>query len=74
MTLHGPQATRTAQRRLGTMRDAAAALAIPLSSAYELARENRLPGVVRVGRLVRIDLEQLAAWIDVGGDRPGDGR
>ncbi len=68
MTLHPTPETSAARRRLGTMRDAAEALGIPLASAYELARDDRLPGVVRIGRLVRIDLERLDAWIDSGGD------
>ena len=54
------------RRRLGTVHEAAVALALPLSTTYELVRQKRLPGVVRVGRRIRIDLEKLDRWIERG--------
>lgn len=43
----------------------------PLSSLYDKARANppRLPGIVRIGRRVLIDLDKLEDWIDAGGER-----
>lgn len=42
---------------------------LPLSTLYELARASPpgLPGVVRVGRRVLIDLAKVEAWLDRGG-------
>lgn len=38
----------------------------PLSTLYDLARASppRLPGVLRIGRRVMIDLAKVEAWID----------
>jgi len=42
---------------------------------YELAREGRLPGVVRLGRQVRLDATRLRDWIAAGGQAlPGGWR
>ena len=43
---------------------------VPLSTLYDLARASppRLPGVVRVGRRVLVDLAKVEEWIDRGGD------
>lgn len=66
---------RPGRRRLGTMQDVADTLAIPVASAYDLARADRLPGLVRVGRLVRVDLDALDRWIEAGGQSlPGGWR
>ena len=44
-------------------------LDLPVARVYELARERRLPGVIRIGeRTVRFDLDQIEAWIRSGGD------
>lgn len=40
----------------------------PRSSAYAMVRDGRVPGVVRVGRSIRIDRDKLEAWIVNGGD------
>lgn len=44
---------------------------IAVSTLYQLARHvpPRLPGVVKVGRRVLIDLEKLEAWVDAGGEK-----
>jgi hypothetical protein len=34
---------------------------------YELASQGRLPGLVRIGRTLRVDLEKLIAFIEQGG-------
>ena len=40
-------------------------LDVPVDRGYALAREGVIP-VVRIGRQVRIDREQFAAWIEGG--------
>jgi excisionase family DNA binding protein len=47
--------------------DVAQRLAIPESTIYEMARQNRIGGVVRIGRRVRFDPDKLEAWIEAGG-------
>ena len=46
---------------------------LPLSTLYDLARASPpgLPGVVRVGRRVLVDLAKVEAWIDRGGGGTG---
>ena len=52
--------------RLLRITEVADLLSITPSRAYELARRGLLP-VVRLGRQVRVDREQLAAFITAGG-------
>ena len=40
---------------------------VPLSRAYEMARKSLIPGVVRVGRQVRVDPIRLSEFIEQGG-------
>ena len=50
---------------------------LPLSTIYDLARASppKLPGVVRIGRRVLVDLGKLEQWIDAGGEaRSGETR
>ena len=44
---------------------------IALSTLYMLARTNppRLPGIVKIGRRVMIDIDKLETWIDAGGHK-----
>jgi len=58
------------RRLLGTVDDVLDLLPLPKSSLYDLARYGRMPGVVRVGRRLFFDLDQLDAWIASGGGRP----
>ena len=58
---------------------AARLLSISRSTAYQLARTGRLPGVVRLGRSIRVSVLGLEEWIDqeraaptAGQARPGD--
>ena len=51
--------------QLLTIPQASERLALPVGRVYELARQGKLP-VVRVGKYVRIQADQLARWI---GDR-----
>lgn len=48
-------------------------LGVSEQRAYELARENLVGGVVRVGRQIRIDLDQLENWIASGGQQLAGG-
>jgi excisionase family DNA binding protein len=45
---------------------------IPLPTIYELARTNRIGGVVRIGRTIRFDPEKLEQWIANGGQGLSD--
>ena len=55
------------RRRLGTVDDVLALLPLARSSLYDHVRAGRLPGVVRVGRRLFFDLDELARWLDAGG-------
>ena len=44
--------------------DLAAALGISRSMAYQLMNSNSLPGIVRLGRSLRISKRALDEWID----------
>lgn len=55
------------ERRIGTIDDVLVFLPLPRSSVYELARHDRIPGVVRVGRRMLFDLVVLRRWVEAGG-------
>jgi len=42
-------------------------LDVDLQRAYEMARTGLLPGVVRLGRQIRVDRQKLQQFIDSGG-------
>ena len=54
------------RRRLGTVDDVLAVLPLARSSLYDHVRAGRLPGVVRVGRRLLYDLDELDRWLDAG--------
>lgn len=54
-------------RPLGTASDLATRLSVDRHRAYELIRQGRVPGVVRIGRQIRIDLDAVEEWIAAGG-------
>lgn len=54
-------------RKLLRAREVARRLNMPVSTVYDAARRDMLPGIVRMGRLVRFDASKLDAWIDGGG-------
>lgn len=58
------------QPLLLTTGEAARALRISRSRLYELLARNEIPGVVRIGRSVRINRRSLEAWVEaqVNGD------
>lgn len=45
-------------------------LDVPVDRGYALVRDGVIP-VVRIGRQVRVDQDQLAAWIEGGGRELG---
>ena len=58
-----------------TMAEVADTLRIRPGRAYELARSGLLPGVVRIGRQVRVNAGVLRTWIASGGQAlPGGWR
>lgn len=64
--------TQEAHRRFGvrkllTVDDVADHLGVPKSTVYEAVRQNRIGGIVRIGRMVRFDPDKLEAWIEAGG-------
>lgn len=50
-----------------TPKELAAFLRVPLYTAWRLARERGVPGVVRVGRYVRFERAAVEAWVAQGG-------
>jgi len=70
---------RTTQRSedaaLMTVAEAAEILKLKKWRVYELCRQDAIPGVVRIGRQIRIQRTKLAAFIEGGGARlPGGWR
>jgi excisionase family DNA binding protein len=71
----GKQEASFKPRRLITAAEVAERLALTESGVYEMARQNRIGGIVRVGRRVRFDPDKLEAWIEAGGQAlPGGWR
>ena len=52
--------------RLMKIDEVARVLDVPVDRGYALARKGVIP-VVRIGRQVHVDRDQLAAWIEGGG-------
>lgn len=59
-----PQSTPTP---LLTAEQVAALLQVPKKTVYDWAAAGRLPGVVRLGRLLRFNEAAVAAWLAAGG-------
>ena len=51
------------ERLVISVSEAAKILGVSNSTAYRLARENRIP-VIRIGSSVRVNLRQLEKWIE----------
>ena len=49
------------------IRDVASIMDVPLQRAYELARTGTIPGVVRIGRQIRVNPVLLEKFIESGG-------
>ncbi len=52
-----------------TPRDLANRLEISEALAWRLGREERVPGVIRIGRLMRFDAGAIENWLAAGGSR-----
>ena len=50
-----------------TPRDLAVRLEISEALAWRLGREARVPGVIRIGRLMRFDSATIEQWLAAGG-------
>ena len=53
--------------KLMTVEAVAERLNVPRSTVYEGARQNRIDGVVRFGRLIRFDPDRFETWLAGGG-------
>jgi excisionase family DNA binding protein len=53
--------------RLLTVQDVADRLRVPLSWVYERTRSNDIPGLVKIGKYVRIRESELESYIEHGG-------
>lgn len=63
------------RRKLITAEAVAQRLDVPKSTVYEAARQNRIGGVVRLGRVLRFDPEKFEVWLESGGEAlPGGWR
>jgi excisionase family DNA binding protein len=62
-------------RPLWPVEKAARRCGVPTSTFYEKARRNEIAGVVRIGRRIMVDPDELNAWIKAGGQAlPGGWR
>jgi excisionase family DNA binding protein len=52
---------------LVTVAEVAESWRVPPARVYQLIRDDVLPGVVRIGRLVRLDVARLQEWTAAGG-------
>ncbi len=57
----GPDDSR--EPLLLTMQEAADRLAVSRSKLYELARDGKVPGLIRIGTSLRVYRAKLEAWI-----------
>lgn len=48
--------------------DVATLMDVPASTVYDLARQNRIVGMVRFGRHIRFDRDKLERWLQAGGE------
>ncbi|CAA9330157.1 MAG: hypothetical protein AVDCRST_MAG93-6157 [uncultured Chloroflexia bacterium] len=62
-------------RKLLTAGAIAERMSVPKSTIYEAVRQNRIGGVVKLGRIVRFDPEKFEQWLSAGGQAlPGGWR
>lgn len=70
-----PETAPDRARKLITAEAIAERLDVPKSTIYEAARQNRIGGVVRLGRVLRFDPEKFEQWLESGGEAlPGGWR
>lgn len=54
-------------REIITADEAAAFLRVDRKTLYEAIRQRQIPGVIRIGRCVRLHRDTLLTWIHGGG-------
>ena len=52
---------------IGTVDDVSTLTKMKRSTIYQLAREKRIDGVIRIGRALRFDMKKVGAWLQQGG-------
>ena len=57
-------ATPTPERTMLTVPEAAQYLGIRNTKAYEMAARGEMPGLVRIGRLVKVHKPTLDRWLE----------
>ena len=62
----GSGAVKPPANKLATIRELAEELQIPASWFYERSRTNSLPGMIRIGKYIRIDREIFYAALRQG--------
>lgn len=63
-----PQSERTSLERLGdilTADSVSRVLRVNRKTVYEMVRAGTIPGVVRLGRVIRFSRDALLAWLGV---------
>ena len=65
--------TRQEQPLLIRVEEAATLLGVGRSTIYEKIAADELPGVVRIGRSVRVSREALESWVREQAARPSSG-
>ena len=55
------------QKKLLPIPEVAQVLDVPAPRVYDLVRQGILPGVVRLGRQIKVDQDQLWEFIERGG-------
>ena len=63
----GDSVKATQTPKLLKAQEVAERLSLPKARVYTLAREGRIPGVLRLGSQIRFDPQALEAWIRNGG-------
>ncbi len=60
------------EHELLTPQEAAALLRVPVGWVYARTRLGQMPGMVRIGKYVRINRQDLVAWVEsqTNGTRP----
>lgn len=61
----------SALNRFYTVPEVGRLTGIPDSTIYDLARQRRIVGMVRIGRHIRFDKAKIDAWLDSGGELSG---
>ena len=64
-----PVQTGVPSHRFIKVLDVAEITGLPVSTVYELTRQGRIGGVVRIGRHIRFDRSALERWLEAGGER-----